>query len=68
MKYKLLIEKDIPEEIIINSDEELTTKLKQLDKMVKDEDLYYFDVKVFNSNDDDITESHFIQSIINDFI
>lgn len=62
--YKLLIDKGKPYEESINTLEELEQRLRELNKESKTTDYPYFDVKVFDDKDNDISESQSIQELI----
>ena len=64
MKYKLIIDLGKPYEEDINTNEELEKELKRIKKLVDTEKCPYADVKVFNSDNEDITESQFIQEMV----
>ena len=69
MKYKIIFNVGKPYEVIVNSEDELKQKLKDFYETYKDNDEYtYYEVNVFNENDDDITESQFIEEIVGEIL
>jgi len=63
MKYKLIIDNGKPYEVVVNSDDELRTELNKL-KAQSEQENHYIDVWVFNDQEEEITDSQFIQEMI----
>jgi len=66
MKYKVIFDNGKPYEKTFNTDEDLKKALMLF--YIENKDINYFDVKVFNEEDEDISESQFIEEIIGDII
>lgn len=67
MIYKLIFDNGKPYEDKAESEEELKEKLNNFYCLNKDNE-DFFDVKVFNNEDEDISESQFISEMIADII
>jgi hypothetical protein len=66
-RYKVIYYIGKPFEVFYNTDEELKEGLKSFYLKHKDKD-YFFDVNVFNSLDENITESQFIEEMVGEFL
>jgi len=64
MKSKLIVDYGKPYEIEINSKKELRKELDKLKEISETEDFPYFDIVILDSNGNDITETEFIQKIM----
>ena len=67
MKYKIIFDAGKPYEIVVNSDEELKKELTDFYDSNKDNSSY-MDAFVYNSEDEDISESQFISEMIAEII
>ena len=67
MSYKIIFDNGKPYEIIVNSEAELRTELKDFYDSHEDK-TDYFNAYVYDENDNDITESQFIIEIIGNII
>ena len=63
MKYKIIVDNGKPYEKIADSDEELKTQIDILREESK-KDNPYFDVTILNENNEDISETQYIQEMI----
>jgi len=69
MKYKIIFNVGKPYEVVVNNEDELKQKLKEFYETYKENEEYsYYEVNVFNENDDDITESQFIEEIVGEIL
>jgi len=66
-KYKIVFDSGKPYEVFCCSDEALKKELRNFYDYNKDSD-YQFDAKVYNENNEEITESQFIEEMIGEII
>lgn len=62
--FKVIFDAGRPYEVLFNSEEALKDGLKRFYEENNEPDGYPFDAKVFNSENEDISESQFIEEII----
>ena len=67
MKYKIIYIEGKPYEEEYNSDPELYNALKEFYERNKESD-YPYDVIVYDENDNEITDSNFMESMVSEII
>jgi len=66
--YKILFDNGKPYEVLVLNERELKIELEKFYRMNKLEGIEMFDAKVYNYEDNDISESQFIQEMIKEII
>ena len=66
--YKIVVDNGKPYEVIAENEKELIAELKSQYLESQIEDYAYFDVKVYDEKDEDISESQFITELIGEIM
>lgn len=70
MKYTIIFDIGKPYEVVVDSDEALEKELREfyINSIKDKDDFAYCDVKVYDENDEDITEAQFINEMVSEIM